>query len=90
MVFPIRISIPPIRYIKQHGTIMSSPEDKAKHSRRIRNKRKEKVRSNIAKDLLTSGKYKQRVIKDKRGKEHDLSKMTHRDLIEAIQDNDND
>jgi hypothetical protein len=65
---------------------MGSPEEKAKHSKRLRKKRQEKVRSNIAKDLLVSGKYKQRIVKDKRGKKYDLRKMSHHDLVKAIQE----
>ena len=65
---------------------MGTPEEKVKHSKRIRKKKTEKVRSVIAKELLTSGKYKQRIVKDKRGKKHDLNKMTHLDLVEAIQE----
>lgn len=68
---------------------MSSLEEKMKHQKRIRQKRKAKTRSQIAKDLLTSGKYKQQVVKDKRGKEHDLKKMSHADLVRLIQE-DND
>ena len=65
---------------------MGTPEEKLKHSRRIRKKKVEKVRSVIAKELIVSGKYKQRIVKDKRGKKHDLDKMTHMDLVEAIQE----
>lgn len=65
---------------------MGSQEDKEKHSRRIRKKKTEKVRSLIAKELIVSGKFKQRIVKDKRGKKHDLNKMTHLDLVEAIQE----
>lgn len=65
---------------------MGSPEDKAKHSRRIKRKKTERVRSVIAKELITSGKYKQRIVKDKRGRKIDLAKLTHYDLVQAIQD----
>ena len=65
---------------------MGSQEDKVKHSSRIRKKKTEKVRSIIAKELIVSGKFKQRIVKDKRGKKHDLNKMTHLDLVEAIQE----
>lgn len=65
---------------------MSSPEDKVRHSRRIRRKKVERVRSVIAKELIVSGKFKQRIVKDKRGNKHDLDKMTHKDLIDAIQE----
>ncbi len=69
---------------------MSSPEDKVKHSRRLKRKTKEKqkkikVSSAIAKDLRTS-KYKMRVVTDKRGKKHDLEKMKFIDLVEIIND----
>lgn len=63
---------------------MGSPEEKAKHSRRLKRKKQERVRSVIAKELITSGRYKQRVIKDKRGKEI----VTHYDLVQAIQQDD--
>lgn len=63
---------------------MGSIEDKAKHRRRMQNKRKDfRLRSPIAKDLLTE-KYRPRVVKDKRGKEHDLETMTHKDLVDEI------
>lgn len=61
-------------------------EDKLKHSKRIRDKKKERTRSVIAKELITSGKFKQRIVKDKRGKKHDLKVMTHKDLVDAIQE----
>ncbi len=64
---------------------MASPADKAKHSKRIRRKTKEKIASPIAKVLRTR-KYKMRVIQDKRGNKHDLDKMTHLDLVQAIED----
>lgn len=67
---------------------MGSPEEKAKHSRRIKRKKTERVRSVIAKELITSGKYKQRIVKDKRGRKIDLAKLTHYDLVQAIQDED--
>jgi len=60
---------------------MGSPEDKAKHQKRIR------IKSKIAKDL-GSNKYRQRIVEDKKGREHNLSKMSHRDLVELIQDLD--
>lgn len=65
---------------------MGSPEDKAKHSRRLKRKKQERVRSIVAKELITSGKYKQRIVKDKRGRKIDLAKLTHYDLVQAIQD----
>lgn len=60
---------------------MGNPEDKQK--KRLR------IQSHIAKDLRTP-KYKQRVVQDKRGNKHDLDKMTHKDLIDAIQNQDKD
>lgn len=69
---------------------MGSPEEKQKRSKRLRRKKQERVRSVIAKELITSGKYKQRIVVDKRGKEHDLATMTHRDLVQAIQEEDLD
>lgn len=68
---------------------MTSPEEKARHRKRLRRKNKARVRSNIAKELIVSKKYQQRVVQDKRGNKHDLDKMTFRDLVEAIEDNDN-
>jgi len=65
---------------------MGSPEDKQKHSRRLKRKKQERVRSVIAKELITSGRYKQKVIKDKRGKEV----VSFHDLVESIQEDDND
>lgn len=59
-----------------------------KHSRRRKGKQKERVRSVIAKELITSGKFKPRVVKDKRGKEHDLSKMSTLDLVKLIQEDE--
>ena len=65
---------------------MASPDEKAKHSRRLKRKKQERVRSIVAKELITSGKYKQRIVKDKRGRKIDLAKLTHYDLVQAIQD----
>lgn len=59
-----------------------------RHSRRIKSKQKERVRSVIAKELIVSGKYKAKVITDKRGKEHDLEKLDHAHLVKLIQDLD--
>jgi hypothetical protein len=56
---------------------MGNPEDKVKKRYRIR--------SHIAKDLLTP-KYHQRVVKDKRGRRHDLNKMDHKELVRLIQE----
>jgi len=58
---------------------MGSPEDKAKHQKRIR------IKSKIAKDL-GSNKYRQRIVEDKKGREHDLRGLSHRELVELIQD----
>lgn len=66
---------------------MGNPDDKKKHSRRRRNLQKERVRSNIAKDLLTP-KYSQRIVQDKRGREHDLHKLSNLDLIKLINEED--
>jgi hypothetical protein len=66
---------------------MGSPEDKQKHSRRLKQKKRDKVkrvRSVIAKELITSGRYKQKIIKDRRGKEV----VTFHDLVESIQEDD--
>jgi len=65
---------------------MGSPEEKARHSRRLKRKKQERTRSVIAKELITSGRYKQKVIKDKRGKEV----VTFHDLVQSIQEDDNE
>lgn len=65
---------------------MSSPEDKMKHSKRIKSKKRARVRSVIAKELIVSGKFNQRIVQDKRGKKHNLDKMKFSDLVEAIQE----
>lgn len=65
---------------------MSTPEEKMKHSLRIKRKKTARIRSIIAKELITSGKFKQRIVKDKRGKKHDLDKMKFADLVKAIQE----
>lgn len=59
-----------------------------KHSKRLKRKKKERVRSVIAKELLVSGKYQQRIVTDKRGKEHDLEKLSNADLIRLIQEDE--
>ena len=64
---------------------MSSPEEKLKHSKRLKRKQREKVRSNIAKDLRSS-KYRMRIVEDKHGNRYDLRKLSHRELVEAIQE----
>lgn len=64
---------------------MSTPEEKLKHSQRIRRKKKAKVRSSIAKELLMNHRYRQRIVVDKRGNKHDLRKMDHLAFVEAIQ-----
>lgn len=67
---------------------MSNPDERIKHSRRIRRKKTEKVRSVIAKELIVSGKYNQKIVVDKKGRRHDLEKMKFRDLVEAIQEDE--
>lgn len=66
--------------------MMGSPEEKRRHSARLKRKKQERVRSQIAKELLVSGKYKPRIVKDKKGNRHDLKKMSHADLVKAIQE----
>lgn len=61
---------------------MSSEEEKMKHSKRIRTKKTAKVRSVIAKELLTNKRYRQKVLKNKDGKEIN----SFLDLIEAMND----
>lgn len=65
---------------------MGNMEEKLKHSKRIQAKKRARVRSVIAKELIVSGKYKQRVIQDKRGKKIDLETYTHADLVRDIQE----
>lgn len=60
---------------------MGNPEQKAK--------KRQRIRSHIAKDLLTP-KYRQRVVKDKRGRRHDLNTLSHRDLVKLIQELNDD
>jgi len=67
---------------------MGSMEERIKHSRRIKRKKKERLRSVIAKELVTNPRYGQRVIRDKRGKEHDLEGLTHAQLIKLIQEDE--
>ena len=55
-----------------------------RHSRRIKSKQKERVRSVIAKELVTSGKFKQKIVKDKRNRDVNLDTFTFRDLVDAI------
>lgn len=54
----------------------------------MKRKVKERQRSLIAKDLLTSGKYNQRVVLDKRGRKHDLDKLDHKTLVDLINEED--
>jgi len=67
---------------------MGSPEEKQKHSRRLKRKKQERFQSVIAKEMLTSGKYKPRIVKDRRGEKHDLKKLSHYDLVRLIQEDD--
>lgn len=73
---------------------MSNQEDKAKHSRRIKKKveakkKRARVRSVIAKKLITDPQYHQRIVLDKRGKERNLD-MSHLEFIQAIQELNDD
>ena len=66
---------------------MSNQEEKNKHRKRIQNRKaKERFRSPIAKELVTNPALRPRVVKDKRGREHDLDKMDFIDLVEAIKE----
>lgn len=66
---------------------MSSDDTKRKHSKRIKQKRRAKVRSVIAQDLLTSGLYRQRIVKDKHGRKHDMDDIkSHYDLVKRLQE----
>ena len=66
---------------------MASQEDRQKHRRRLQNKKrdKKKIPSPIAKSL-EEPQFHQRVIRDKRGKTHDLETLTHKELVELIQE----
>lgn len=67
---------------------MSSPEEKDRHRKRLKRKIREKktrVKSPIAK-ALEDPLFHQRVVKDKRGKSHNLGKMKFIDLVEAIKE----
>lgn len=63
---------------------MSNPEERMKHSKRIQKKRVAKARSVIAKELIVNNRYKQKIVPGKKGKLHNLDKMTHADLVKAI------
>lgn len=63
---------------------MGSMDEKLKHSKRIKEKKRARTRSIIAKELIVSGKYKQRIVKDKRGKKHDLDKLSFGELVKEI------
>ena len=54
----------------------------------MKRKVKERQRSLIAKDLLTSGKYNQRIVKDRKGREHDLDRLDHKTIVELINEED--
>lgn len=60
---------------------MGNPEQKAK--------KRQRIRSHIAKDLLTP-KYRQRVVKDKRGRRHNLKTMDYKELVRLIQELNDD
>lgn len=63
---------------------MSSPEERVRHSRRIKKKKIERVRSIVAKELVTNKRYRQQVVRDKRGREV----VTFHDLVKAIQEDE--
>ena len=63
---------------------MPSPEEKTRRRQHLNRKRKDKVRSQIAKDLITSRAYKQQIVEDKKR----LHELSHKDLIDLIQDTD--
>ena len=66
---------------------MANPDEKVRHRKHLQSKRKKKppVRSPQAK-ALENPLYHQRIVRDKRGKLHDLEKMTFRELVEEIQE----
>lgn len=67
---------------------MSSIEERQKKRMRMQKKRRDKARSAMVKDLHLNKKYHQKVVEDKRGTKHNLDKLTHRGLVEAIQEDD--
>lgn len=58
---------------------MGSIEEKAKRRKRL------KLRSKIAKDLVTNPRYKKRVVTTKKGK-IDLANLSHAQLIKLIEE----
>lgn len=56
---------------------MSSQEDREKRRKRMR------VRSKIAQDLITNPRYKKKVVADKK-KKIDVQKLTHAELVKLI------
>lgn len=82
----------------QRVSKLASQEDKSKHRRRIQNRKKKerfsseaaarrqgRLRSPIAKELVTNPEFRPRVVRDKRGKEHNLDDLDFKKLIEEIQ-----
>ena len=61
---------------------MGSPEEKARRRTRMK-------RNKVVKDLH-SPKYRQRVVEDKKNKPIDVTKLTHSQLVDLIQEKDND
>ncbi len=55
--------------------------------RKIKDKVK-RIASPIAKELITSGKFNPRIVKDKRGRDHDLATLSSADLVKLIQELD--
>lgn len=69
---------------------MASQDEKTRHRKRLQNKKRDKrpvVKSPIAKSLQEPM-FHQRIVRDKRGKIHDLETLSHKTLVELIQDNE--
>jgi hypothetical protein len=63
---------------------MPSQEEKARRRVHRNKKKQDRVRSQIAKDLITSRAYKQQIVEDKKK----LQNLSHKELTELIQETD--
>lgn len=60
---------------------MSTPEEKQR--------KRQRIRSHIAKDLVVNPRYRQRKVEDKK-KKIDVSKLSHAELVRLINERDED
>lgn len=60
---------------------MSTPEEKQR--------KRQRIRSHIAKDLVVNPRYRQRKVEDKK-KKIDVSKLSHAELVRLINEKDED